>query len=78
MGVQWIGIRLPMQGLRVQFLVWEDSTCRRAAKPMHQEAVLRSRESHRSEKLTLCNKEEPLLATRESLHTATETQCQQK
>ena len=31
---QWIRTRLPMQGTWVQFLVWEDSTCCGAAKPM--------------------------------------------
>ena len=31
--VQWIRIRLPMQGTRVQSLVREDTTCRRATKP---------------------------------------------
>ena len=33
--VQWLRIRLPMQGTRVQALVWEDPTCHRATKPMH-------------------------------------------
>ena len=32
--VQWLRIRLPMQGKRVQSLVWEDPTCRRATKPV--------------------------------------------
>ena len=32
---QWVRIRLPMQGTRVQSLVWEDSTCCGATKPMH-------------------------------------------
>ena len=31
---QWLRIRLPMQGTRVQALVWEDPTCRGATKPM--------------------------------------------
>ena len=31
---QWLRIRLPMQGTRVQALVWEDPTCRRATKPV--------------------------------------------
>ena len=31
---QWLGICLPMQGTRVQALVWEDPTCRRATNPM--------------------------------------------
>ena len=33
--VQWLRIRLPMQGTRVRSLVWEDPTCRRATKPVH-------------------------------------------
>ena len=32
--VQWLRIRLPMQGTRVRALVWEDPTCRGATKPM--------------------------------------------
>ena len=32
--VQWLRIRLPMQGTRVRALVREDPTCRGAAKPM--------------------------------------------
>ena len=31
---QWLRIRLPMQGTRVQALVWEDPTCHGATKPM--------------------------------------------
>ena len=31
---QWLRIRLPMQGTRVQALVQEDPTCRKATKPM--------------------------------------------
>ena len=33
--VQWIRICLPTQGTWVQSLVWEDSTCLRAMKPVH-------------------------------------------
>ena len=33
--VQWLRIHLPMQETWVQSLVWEDSTCHRAAKPLH-------------------------------------------
>ena len=33
--VQWLRIRLPMQGARVRALVWEDPTCNRATKPVH-------------------------------------------
>ena len=32
---QWERIRLPMQGIWVQSLAWEDSTCRGATKPVH-------------------------------------------
>ena len=32
--VQWLRVHLLMQGTRVQSLVQEDSTCRRANKPM--------------------------------------------
>ena len=31
---QWLRICLPMQGTRVQALVWEDPTCRGATRPM--------------------------------------------
>ena len=33
--VQWLGIRLPTQGTRVQALVQDDPTCHRATKPLH-------------------------------------------
>ena len=33
--VQWLGIRLPIQGTRVRALVREDPTCCRAMKPVH-------------------------------------------
>ena len=32
--VQWLRIRLPMQGTRVRSLVWEDPTCCGATKPV--------------------------------------------
>ena len=32
---QWIRILLPTQGTQVQSLVWEDSTCQGATKPLH-------------------------------------------
>ena len=31
---QWLGVCLPMQGTRVQALVWEDPTCRGATRPV--------------------------------------------
>ena len=33
--VQWLRIRLPMQGTRVRALVWEDPTCRRTTGPVN-------------------------------------------
>ena len=33
--VQWLSIRLATQGTLVQSLVWEDLTCREAAKPVY-------------------------------------------
>ena len=69
--VQWLRIRLPMQGTRVQALVREDPTCWGAAKPMHNkywacepqllkpahlEPMLRKR-SHRDEKPAHYNEE---------------------
>ena len=33
--VQWLRIRLPMQGTWVRALVQEDATCRGATKPLH-------------------------------------------
>ncbi|KAJ8790001.1 hypothetical protein J1605_004753 [Eschrichtius robustus] len=61
---QWLRIRLPMQGTRVQSLIREDPTCRRATKP---QPVLRNKRSHRNEKPVHHNEEEPpLTATRES------------
>ena len=32
--VQWLRIRLPMQGTRVRALVWEGPTCRGATRPV--------------------------------------------
>ena len=31
---QWLRVCLPMQGTRVRALVWEDPTCRGAARPV--------------------------------------------
>ena len=33
LGAQWLTVCLPMQGTRVQSLVWDDSTCLRTTKP---------------------------------------------
>ena len=52
--VQWLRIRLAMQGTRVQALVREDPTCRGATKPMcHQLLSLRSR-AHETQLLSPC------------------------
>ena len=32
---QWLGVHLPVQGMWVQSLVWEDPTCHGATKPVH-------------------------------------------
>ena len=55
--VQWIRIRLPMQGTWVQSLVWEDSTCLGAMKPVNHnywtcalEPGSLNERSHRNEK----------------------------
>ena len=56
----------PVQGTRVQSLVWEDPTCLGAAKPMHHnywtcalEPVLHNKRSHCNEKPVHCN-EDPM------------------
>ena len=73
MVVQWLRIRLPMQGTLVWSLVLEDPVCHRAAEP-----VLHER-SHCIEKPAHCSKEFPLLTTAtESPHTAAKTQRSQK
>ena len=42
--IQWLRICLPIQGKRIQSLVWDDPTCRRATKPVHHTTeALRSR-----------------------------------
>ena len=56
--IQWLGIFLPMQGTRVQFLVWEDPICQGATKSTHHnywspcalEPTLGHKRSHCSEK----------------------------
>ena len=79
--VQWLRIWLPMQGTQVRFLVWEDSACCGAPRPVHLncwacvlqvlkpaclEPVLHHRRSHA--RRSLC------IATRESWSKAMETQ----
>ena len=45
--VQWLRIRLPVQGTRVRALIREDPTCHRATKPARLEPMLRNKKSHR-------------------------------
>ena len=74
--VQWLRVCLPMQGLWVLSLVWEDSTCCRGTNPVcHNywaralEPILGNKKSHHNEKPMNCNEEyPPLITTRESLH----------
>ena len=69
--VEWIGIHLSMQGTRAQSLVWEDSTCQGATKPLHHnywahmlqllkpmslEPVVHNKRSHCNEKLLHCHR----------------------
>ena len=35
MVAQWLRVCLPIQGIPVRSLVWEDSTCLGATKPVH-------------------------------------------
>ena len=66
---QWLRVCLPMQGIRVRALVWEDPTCHGATRPV----------SHNSERPAHCDEEwPPLAATRESPCTETKTQHSQK
>ena len=69
---QWLRIRLPVQGTRVQPLVQEDPTCPGATKPVchkywahvlqllkpaHLEPLLRTKRRHRSKKAVHRNEE---------------------
>ena len=84
--VQWIRIRLSVQGAWVWPLVQEDSTCQGATKPTGHnnrasalQPVLRNKRSHHGKKPT--HRKEgwlPPAATRESLWAATQTQLSQK
>ena len=91
---QWLRVRLPMQGTRVQALVWEDPACHGMAGPMcHNywarvpqvlraaclEPVLCNKRGHDNERSAHCSREWPLLATTGgSPRTATRTQRSQK
>ena len=72
---QWVRIHLPMQGTWVGSLVWEGSTCRRAAehncrvralpllKPVHPEPALCKERSHIHEAPVHRKDGQPLLTT---------------
>ena len=79
--VQWLRVCLLVQGTRVRALVWEDPTCRGAARPVSHteparlEPVLRNKRGHDSERPAHRDEEwPPLAATRESPSTETKTQ----
>ena len=85
--VQWLRICLPMQGTPVLSLVWEDTTCHRATKPVHHtywgpyalEAMLYNKRSHLIRRPCTATREWPLLAaTRESPPAARKTQYSHK
>ena len=77
--VQWLRIRLPVQGTWVQTLVWEDSTCCGAAKPMCHNywACTLKPASHnywaRMPQLLKPTCLEPMLLNKRSHHTATKS-----
>ena len=83
---QWLRIRLPVQGTRVQPLVREDPTCCRETKPTHHNywaRMPRARAPQQEKPLQweahiLQQKVAPAAATRESPCTATKTQHSQK
>ena len=70
----WLRIRLPMQGTRVQALVWEDPTCRGATKPVRHNygacALEPTRHNHRAQVPQLLKPThlEPMLHNKRSHH----------
>ena len=84
--VQWLGIRLPIQGTRVRALAWEDPTCRGATGPVSHNywacasgACAPQQEGRDSERPAHRNEEwPPLAATRESPRRETKTQHSHK
>ena len=83
---QWLRICLPMQGTRVQALVWEDPTCRGAARPVSHNywacaagACAPNKRGHDSERPAHHDEAwPPVAATRESPRTETKTQHSHK
>ena len=84
--VQWLRVRLTMQGTRVRALVWEDSACCGATRPVSHNAelarlepVLRNKRGHDGGRPVHHDEEwPPLAATRESPRTETKTQHSHK
>ena len=74
--VQWLRIYLPIQGILVQPLLWEDTTCSRAVKPVCHNYSAQSPCSATREvpQLERSPHKSLLVATRESQRTATKTQ----
>ena len=72
--VQWLRIRLPVQGTRVWALVWEDPTCRGATKPVRHNywACVLERTSHnywaRVPQLLKPARLEPVLCNEKPVH----------
>ena len=71
--VQWLRIRLPLQGIWVWNLVQEDSTCHRATMPMHHSYWASALKPASCSCWSLCSAIR-WSTTMRSLHTATETQ----
>ena len=65
--VLWLRIHLPMQETRVQFLIWEDATCRGATKSIHNycslESLVPNQSSHHREKFSTETREQPTCPT---------------
>ena len=59
--VQWVRICPPVQGTQVQSLVWEDSTCHRAAKPKSYNTEAHAPTAHALQQGCRCN-EKPVEA----------------
>ena len=83
--IQWLRIRLAMQGTRVPSLVWEDSTCRGAAKPVHHNcwahalwSLCFATSKATAVRSTTAREEAPLAAPREGLYAAVKTQYSHK
>ena len=74
--VQWLRIHLPMQGIQVPSLVWEDPTCGGATKAAHHNSGGHMPSSATREATTM--RSPTLAATRESPYAPMETQRRHK